>query len=382
MKILIVGISVRAMVESAVNSRCDVLALDAFGDRDLKSLANSYSLHHDFNARFSAEELLKASRQLSYDAVAYTSNLENHPAILRRIAGGRPIIGNSPESIAAVRNWKKLFVSLRHAGFSVPEFILADDARIADESRRWLIKPLLSGGGHGITFAQNGQKADGQSMLQEYVEGKSCSASFIADGRECVIIGVAQQLAGIHQFGSKGFRYCGNILPLPEMLIPEKRRLILEQIRKLAGFLTRKYGLAGVNGIDFILDGGRVWLTEVNPRYSASMELIERAYELPVFYLHAQAALDRRLSGFSLETACERGGFFGKAILFAERDVIAPDMQGWIDKTLRDVPASGEILHKGSPVCTILTSGQSYHETLGSLLGRTANLKDEIYAAK
>jgi uncharacterized protein len=382
MKILIVGISVRAIVESAVNSRCDVLALDAFGDRDLKSLAASYSLHHDFNARFSAEALLKASNQLSYDAVAYTSNLENHPAVLRRIAGGRPIIGNSPESIAGVRNWKKLFASVKQAGFSVPETIFADDGRVADKNLRWLVKPLLSGGGHGITFAQSGQRADDQSMLQEYIEGKSCSSSFIADGRECVIIGVAQQLAGMHQFGSKGFRYCGNILPLPDMLIPEKRNFILERVRALAGFLTREYGLMGVNGIDFILNDGRVCLTEVNPRYSASMELIEQAYDLPVFHLHMRAALNRRLSDFSMETACERSGFYGKAILFAERDVIAPDMQGWIDKTLRDIPASGEILHRGSPVCTIFARGQSYDETLDDLIRRAANLKEEIDAAK
>jgi uncharacterized protein len=381
MKILIVGMSVRAMVESAVNSRYAVLALDAFGDRDLRSLAASYSLHHDFNARYSVEALHRASMQISYDAVAYTSNLENHPAMIRRIAGDRPIVGNSPESIAAVRNWKKLFGELRQAGFSVPETIFADDSRVAGESRRWLVKPLLSGGGHGVTFAQSGQRADDQSMLQEYVEGKSCSASFITDGRECVVIGITRQLVGMHQFGSKGFRYCGNILPLPEMLIPEKRNFILEQVRTLAGFLAREYRLAGVNGMDFILDGDQVCLTEVNPRYSASMELIERAYGLPVFHLHAQAALDGKLPEFKLEPVLEDGRFFGKAILFAERDAIAPETRSWIEKTLRDVPESGEKLQKGSPVCTLLSSGPTYDGTLDELIRRAAILKEEIYAA-
>jgi uncharacterized protein len=381
MKILIVGISVRAMVESAVNSRYSVLALDAFGDRDLKSLAASCSLHHDFNARYSPDALHQASRHLSYDAIAYTSNLENHPAMIRRMAGNRPIIGNSPETIASVRNWKKLFASLRQAGFSVPETIFADDDRTADGIRRWLVKPLLSGGGHGITFAQGGQKSDAPSMLQEFIQGKSCSASFIANGRECAVIGIAQQLVGMHQFGSKEFHYCGNILPLPEMLIPERRKLILEQVRALAGFLTCEYGLTGVNGIDFILDGDQICLTEVNPRYSASMELIERAYGLPVFQLHSQSALDGKLPEFRLETAFEDSKFFGKAILFAEKGVIAPDTRSWIDETLRDVPASGEKLHKGNPVCTILTSGRTYDEALVDLISRAAILKEEIYAA-
>ena len=89
MKILIVGVSVRAMAASAVGSGYPVLALDAFGDQDLKSIAESYGLHRDFHMRYGPEALYRASRGLSYDAVAYTSNLENHPGIIKRIAGGR-----------------------------------------------------------------------------------------------------------------------------------------------------------------------------------------------------------------------------------------------------------------------------------------------------
>jgi predicted ATP-grasp superfamily ATP-dependent carboligase len=39
MKILVAGVSVRAMVESAIRSGYLILALDAFGDRDLRVLA-------------------------------------------------------------------------------------------------------------------------------------------------------------------------------------------------------------------------------------------------------------------------------------------------------------------------------------------------------
>jgi hypothetical protein len=80
------------MIESAVHSKYPVIALDAYGDQDLKLLAESYSLHHDFNSRYSPDALYKASRHLSYDAISYTSNLENHPNILRRTAGERRTI--------------------------------------------------------------------------------------------------------------------------------------------------------------------------------------------------------------------------------------------------------------------------------------------------
>ena len=121
MKILVVGISVRAMVASAIRSGYKVLALDAFGDRDLKALAEAYALHRDFNVRYSPHALCEASRKFSYDAVAYTSNLENYPRIIQRLAGRRQVMGNSPQAVAAVRHWAELFDRLKRAGFPVPE---------------------------------------------------------------------------------------------------------------------------------------------------------------------------------------------------------------------------------------------------------------------
>jgi len=379
MKILIAGLSVRAMAASAVQSGYPVIALDAFGDQDLKALAESYSLHHDFHFLYSASALWSASRKLVYDAVAYTSSLENHPVILRRIAGSRRIIGNQPEAMASVRRWPTLFAGLKKAGFQVPETVFAGENRKIDRRRRWLVKPLLSGGGHAVGFLRRRRLPGRRFMLQEYIPGKPCSASFIANGRESVVLGITEQLIGTRQFDSQGFRYCGNILPLPEAVHPGTRRVVLEQVNRLAAFLTQQYGLSGVNGIDFILNDHRLCLIEINPRYSASMELVEQAYGLPVFHLHVQAVLDGRLPRFRLETHLKKGRFFGKAILFAGKDAVAPDTRGWQAKGIRDVPASGEKLPKGGPICTILANRPTYDDTFKELVRRAATLKKQIY---
>ncbi len=379
MKTLVVGISVRAMVASAIRSGYPVLALDAFGDLDLKSLAEAYALHRDFNVRYSPHALCEASRQFSYDAVAYTSNLENYPKIIQRLAGSRQIMGNSPQAVAAVRHWPELFDRLKRAGFPVPETIFAADKRKADSHRRWLIKPVSGGGGHGVIFQRSSEFPGARFMLQEYISGKACSASFVANGQDCIVLGIAEQLIGMHPFGSQGFRYCGNILPLPEITDPGRAEILVAKVRRLAVFLTRAYGLTGVNGIDFILNGDEVYLTEVNPRYSASMELIEHAYELPIFHLHAQAALGGSLPEFQLEAVLKNRTFFGKAILFAERNAVAPDTKGWLDSGARDIPAPGEKLHKGNPICTVLANRPTYDETRAELIQRAALLKEAIY---
>jgi uncharacterized protein len=272
-----------------------------------------------------------------------------------------------------------LFANLRQAGFWVPETIVAGADREIDPGRSWLVKPVLSGGGHGIEFLQESELPGDQRILQEYIPGKSCSASFVSNGYECIVIGITEQLIGMEQFGSKGFRYCGNILPLPDSLSADRGKAILEQVTKLAAFLTREYGLTGVNGFDFILKGDRVFMTEVNPRYSASMELIEHAYELPLFQLHAEAALNGKLPDFSLESALKSNRFFGKAIIFAEKSTIVPDTSGWLNKTFRDIPVRGEALYAGNPICTLLNSGQTYEDVLNGLISRGAMLKEEIY---
>jgi predicted ATP-grasp superfamily ATP-dependent carboligase len=379
MKILIVGLSVRAMAESAVHSGYPVVALDAFGDQDLRTLAEVHSLHHDLHASYSPLALYRASRQIDFDAVAYTSSLENHPEILRRLAGSRRIIGNPPSVIQSVRQWPTLFARLRRARFRVPDTMIAGGNRKISRGRRWLVKPLLSGGGHGISFLQGVKSPGSRFMLQEFVPGKPCSASFVANGQECVVLGITEQLIGTRPFGSHGFRYCGNILPLPEALNPETGKSVLEQVNRLAAFVTRQYGLTGVNGIDFILNEDHVCLTEVNPRYSASMELIEQAYGLPVFHLHVQSVLNGRLPGFKLEARLKRRGFSAKAILFAEQEACAPDTRNWQAEGIRDIPAAGEKLPRGGPICTILVSRPTYDETFTGLIRQAAVIKERVY---
>ncbi|MBN2318935.1 MAG: ATP-grasp domain-containing protein [Acidobacteria bacterium] len=385
MKVLVIGISVRAMAESAVRSGYAVIALDAFGDRDLKELTESYSLRRDFHTGYSPGALFKASRKMNFDAVAYTSNIENYPGILARFGEGHRIIGNSSRVVAAVRSWSDLFDRLGRAGFPVPKMVFNNETRPVDSQCRWLLKPLLSGGGHGISFWTESlpgrERMHGvpDSMLQEYISGRPCSVSFVANGKEAVVLGITEQLIGIKEFGSQGFRYCGNLLPLPEVMDPDTGKAILDQLKRLAAFLTSEYGLMGVNGIDFILSGDRIYLLEVNPRYSASMELIEQSYGLPIFHLHVRAALHGELPDFRLESALNTGKCFGKSILFAGKDATVPDTRNWKGRGIRDIPASGETIPRGGPICTILRDRPDREETLAELIRFAEELKEEIY---
>ncbi len=387
MKILLIGSSVRAFAESAVRSGYRIVALDAFGDRDLKRIAEAYSLPGDFHLGYAPDNLYKASRKLIFDHVAYTSNLENHPGIIARFAGDHRIIGNAAQVVTSIRHWPVFFEKLEKAGFPTPKTFFERESLATDSKCKWLLKPFLSGGGHGIRYCnpwredpledESRFKAE-HFMFQEYIPGRSCSASFVTNGTDSVVLGIAEQLIGLSAFGSRDFLFCGNLLPLPEMVNPDTGKHLLNEVRRLTDFLSREFGLIGVNGIDFILRDGQVYLTEVNPRYSASMELMEIAYGLPIFHLHVQAALNSELPEFDpvAQGRCNR--FYGKSYMYAEKDVTIPDTGGWIERNIGDVPEQGEIIRKGGPICTIRSEGATRDLLLSEMTRTREALKEEI----
>jgi predicted ATP-grasp superfamily ATP-dependent carboligase len=379
MKMLLVGLSVRAMAESAVHSGYDVIALDAFGDQDLEKIAESHSLQREFRTLFSAKALLIASQRLIFDAVVYTSNLENHPRVIQKFADRYLVIGNAPGVIKRIRHWQTLFSTLSQAGFQVPETVFAGNNHPHALDRDWLVRPVLSGGGHDIAHWRSPEMPGREYMLQEYIPGTPCSASFIADGRNCVMIGMTEQLIGIPELGGRGFYYCGNLLPIEETLVSTSDKKILAQAQRLAAFITQEYGLIGLNSIDFIVNNEKIILTEVNPRYSGSMELIEQAYGLPLFELHLKSVLNHELPDFNLETRLDDRSFFGKAILYAQKDAKAPETQNWYKMGIRDIPHPGERLEKGQPICTILSQGENRAGSFAGLIAKGELLKGEIY---
>ena len=380
MRVLIIGVSTRGMAESALAAGYDLVTVDYFGDYDQKSWCENFSLKRDLNLPFGSAQLYEASRTLKFEAVAYTANLENHPEVVKRfeddgVEKHYRLLGNSAEVLSRVRHWPTLFGCLRRQGFSAPETLHQWQQPAASDTRRWLRKPIHSGGGHDIEVWADGQAIGRGFIRQEYIPGIAASASFVANGETCVVLGLTEQIIGRPEFGAQSFVYCGNIMPLTE-----EQEAVLAQVQDITALLTREFNLVGVNGLDFILREGQVIPLEVNPRYSASMELIERAYGLSIFDLHVRSIQQGALPDFDLAARLADDRFYGKAILYTEQDGVAPDTRGWPARDIRDVPFPGEALSSGDPVCTVLASGRTRAECVADLIAQADAIKGEIYA--
>ncbi len=116
-------------------------------------------------------------------------------------------------------------------------------------------------------------------------------------------------------------------------------------LRAACEAVVARFGVRGAFGIDAIWDGRDLWVLEVNPRPTASLELFGPG----TFALHVRGARGQVLDG-RLPVPCEKV----KLVLFADRDIRAPALDFWPAGLVRDIPHPGELIRRGQPVCTLV----------------------------
>jgi predicted ATP-grasp superfamily ATP-dependent carboligase len=168
---------------------------------------------------------------------------------------------------------------------------------------------------------------------------------------------------------------------------------------RLGSVLREQFELAGLFGVDFILDGEQVWTVEVNPRYTASVEIVERCTGTCAIGAHVVAcgglsgAIERggpSSAPIGGEDASTRDGAqcHGKATLFAKRDVVIS--QEFADysiaeslrtpwPTLGDVSAAGTPIENCRPVLTVFANGPNVAEVEQRLRERVVELEEKLY---
>jgi predicted ATP-grasp superfamily ATP-dependent carboligase len=310
----------------------------------------------DFGTRFTATAAARAARAIECDAVMYLSSFENHPKAVSSLAAGRRLWGNPPAVLRRVRDPVLVSHALRKHRLPGPAVRFGPARR-----GTWLAKPLASGGGRRVRLWHRGDLVPRRCYLQEFVQGTPGSIVFVAAGGRAVPIGMSRQLVGEPAFGATGFKYCGSILGAAGDVQFARDTSLLRAARALVDAIVREFGLVGVNGIDFVAHDGVPVAIEVNPRWTASVELVERAYGLPVLAAHAAACVSGALpvrDDFDLLKARRGVRAVGKAIVFARHDVTVGDTREWIDLGIRDVPHPGEHIQAGRAICTVLADGR------------------------
>ncbi len=368
--LVIVGASIRAAAFSALRAGFQPAGADLFADQDLVSSVPVLKVTHYPGQLSSALEKWPGTDWL------YTGALENHPGLVGQMEKQGQLLGNSQAVLERLARPLDLQKVLTGAGLSCPRIVLDPP----DDRQGWLCKPIHSAGGMGIhpAVTRDCPPIEGRAFYQEEVSGIPASALFLATPTGVLLLGVTRQLVGRDFTAAAPFAYCGSIGPLSlsELLLPE--------VIAMGSVLGDHFSLRGLFGIDLVIDEQRAWFIEINPRFSASAEIIERTTGQSLIGLHVDAC-----RGMSPPPGAENAtGQWGKAILFARQPLVIPtafpspfrtaeqDEGGW--PLVADVPSAGSRIAGGHPVLTVFAQGQSAAEVETQLRERIHRLEQQI----
>lgn len=186
------------------------------------------------------------------------------------------------------------------------------------------------------------------------------------------MLGVTRQLVGEAWTGAKPFQYAGSIGLWP--MAPSQEA----QIERLGHTFKSVFALQGLFGVDLVIDGDSVWVIEVNPRYTAAAEVVER--------FSGENPISGHLA-FCGGNGWMAGPHFGKAIFYAQHDfTISREFFDWaIERSgpsfaaeLADIPHAGTDIRAGHPVLTVLADGESPDRVEENLKGRVEEVRSRI----
>jgi predicted ATP-grasp superfamily ATP-dependent carboligase len=285
----------------------------------------------------------------------YTGGVENYPDVVDAISEHHDLLGNAGGVLRQVRDpW---YLQQLGEHFAPVEQICSHTPTLPS-----VRKPLRGSGGFGIRYAEATDRCDEPGYYyQQYINGESFSAIFQATADNVVSLGVTKQLIGTPWLHAQPFQYAGNISQPWE----------LEPLGLWPATLAARTGLSGLFGIDYSGDPRRV--LEVNPRYPASLEVLELASCNSLLYRTTPPDRPQRI--------------VGKAIYYALETVRAPRVVPWTIEfqqpndpwrvpSFADIPLEDTLISQGEPVLTMMAEAATEADVLRILKERATSFDD------
>lgn len=368
-RLAIVGASVRAAAQSARRAGFDVVGADLFADADLDGICPITRIE---NYPDGLADWLAAQ---DIDAWMYTGALENYPELVDRMARIAPLWGVSGDALRHCRDPIRLMRDCYDSDLGFPGTYRARP-RSKDPVSYALnrfAKTYRHSNGQGVWRIQ--AEADWLRAIEEdaYIQidvlsGDPNAAVFAVGGQSSVCLGMTKQVIG-SEWG-----YRGSIGPVQ----PNAKQA--ETLRRIGVMLRDKLELRGLIGVDLVQSDECLAVIEINPRYTASVEVLERATGRSAISAHAAAC-----RGEAVEPWGSPDSLVGKRIVFASEPMtITPELDAWMSDEqqagrLADRPRLGESIDAGRPVCTLLAVGYDSEaieknlRTSGAILARAAS---------
>ena len=373
-RVLIVGGSTRAAAWSAIRAGYQPICADLFADLDTRQIAEIIPV------RDYPDSLPDDVSRVPADGWFYTGALENRPDLIERMdfatAPYGPLLGTSASALRKIRDPLWLAETQQMTGWPALAIRPAFEPPPADGT--WMQKPLASAGGRSVSMWDGHcPETVEPRYFQKRCEGQPFSAIFCQTDAGVEFLGLNEPLMDVAQSQApEPFSYCGSVTPWHPIDSVEVAELV-RQVKSLAEIFAGEAGLRGMFGIDFIFDGTRPWVIEVNPRYTASVETLELSRGQSLVAASLSDARDVAFQHVNSRPGPPPSRFVAKQILYARESFTAPDLgifgvvaTAWDVPILADIPVPGTQIQATWPICTVLAEGVTREECFRRLADR------------
>lgn len=335
--VLIFAQSSRFLAQSASQAGYTVWVADCFGDRDCLSVADRWQALPSFS-KLTRKLVLTILLELTRGEPCILicgSGIEQCFQILFPLPSNIQLIGNTADTIHNIKTPTLFFNLLSQHSLSYPD---TQFTRPYDDVT-WLTKQALGLGGTHICYAQSHvAKANTAYYYQRFISGRSGSCLFLADGYQAILLSINQQ----HTISTPLYPF---LLSRIESTL-QLSTLHQDYLYKVVNQLTNTTSLLGLNSLDFIIsDEDELLILEVNPRPSASAELIEN--NVTLFQQHIEACLGQ-LPNFEIPINQNKASLFYH---YATKDYFIPEKMIWPIEC-HDLPNKGILIKTNEPIFT------------------------------
>ncbi|MCC5795779.1 MAG: ATP-grasp domain-containing protein [Methylophaga sp.] len=342
--LIIIAQSARFLIQSAARHGYRVRAADCFADSDSVQHCERF-IRLKAITTVSPQQLRETIELLAEGETAYL-------IIGTGIEYLYPALTDLPEYIYSTANTAEACSQVCQP---MPWFALLDSLQLphpevtyqSPNTGQWLLKDAAAWGGSHISTEQC--ISNNSHYLQRHIHGNSYSSLFVIDAQhQPRLLMFNRQICVAEANGDFRLQTLYNH---PE-LATDQQQAITDAIMQI----QQRLNLRGLNSLDFMVsDSGQLLLLELNPRPSASCQLLPETLD----WLHWQIAPPQNLPDIKMSYRLLYH-------FFAEQLLTIPDNIEW-PTDFCDLPAPGTIHAEGDPLCSLCIEAPDTNERLKRL---------------
>ncbi|HIE09903.1 MAG TPA: carbamoyl-phosphate synthase large subunit [Armatimonadetes bacterium] len=219
----------------------------------------------------------------SFESIDFAEDREKFDSLLAELGIPRP----PGRAVTSVEEALKVAEEIGYPVLVRPSYVLGGRAMEIVYSREELLDYVR----HAVQASP-----EHPILVDKYILGKEAEVDAISDGEEVLIPAIMEHIerAGIHSGDSMAV--------CPPQTLPE------EAIRKIVDYTTRlarALKVRGLMNVQFVVENGKVYVLEMNPRASRTVPYLSKATGIPMVKLATAIMLGARLKDLGYE-----GGLF------------------------------------------------------------------------